>query len=149
MNGGHPPSSSHSAVQNMTPLISQHTSEKLNNVPSEYDIGKLCTEDPISVSRKFSLKFHAFFRIIIQKGAVLGTVDHFYWKKEYQARGAPHYHILLWIRDAPVIGLDESCKILSWLEERITCQIPDKRSDPKLHRLVTKYQMHKCSKYCK
>ena len=34
---------------------------------------------------------------------VLGTADH-YWKKEYQARGAPHYHILLWIRDAPVIG---------------------------------------------
>ena len=31
------------------------------------------------------------------KGAVLGTVDNFYWKKEYQARGAPHYHILLWI----------------------------------------------------
>ena len=23
---------------------------------------------------------------------MLGTVDHFYWKKEYQAQGAPHYH---------------------------------------------------------
>ena len=28
---------------------------KVNNVPPSYDIGKLCTEDPISVSRKFSL----------------------------------------------------------------------------------------------
>ncbi len=48
------------------------------------------------------LKFHAFFRTVILKGEVLGKVDHFYWKKEYQARGAPHFHVLLWIRDAPV-----------------------------------------------
>jgi len=66
----------------------------VNNVPSSYNIGKLCTEDPISVSIKFSKKFHAFFSTIMVKGEVLGKVDHFYWKKEYQARGAPHYHVL-------------------------------------------------------
>ena len=65
--------------------------------------GKLCVEDPISVSRKFSLKFHAFFRKVLIKEEVLGKVDHFYWKKEYQNHGAPHYHVLLWIHDAPVI----------------------------------------------
>lgn len=61
----------------------------------------------------FSLKFHAFFHTVIIKGAVLGTVDHFYWKKEYQARGAPHYHILLWIRDAPVIGQDDPDEVFT------------------------------------
>ena len=50
---------------------------KLNNVPPTYNIGKLCTEDPISVSRKFSLKFHAFFKTVLLKGEVLGTVEHF------------------------------------------------------------------------
>jgi len=33
----------------------------VNNVSSRYDIGKLYTEDPISVSIKFSKKFRAFF----------------------------------------------------------------------------------------
>ena len=66
---------------------------KVNHVPSSYIIGKLCTEDPISVS----LKHHPFFNTVIVKGAVLGTVDHFYWKKEYQAHVAPHYRILLWV----------------------------------------------------
>ena len=56
----------------------------VNNVPEGYDVGKLCTEDPISVSRQFSLKFHAFFNKIIIKGKVLGAVDHYMWKKEYQ-----------------------------------------------------------------
>jgi len=81
----------------------------VNNVSSSCDIGKLYTEDPISVSIKFSNKFHAFFNTVLMKGKVLGKVDHFYWKKEYQARGVPHYHVLLWIQDAPVIGQDDPC----------------------------------------
>ena len=85
---------------------------KVNNVPSTYNIGRLCTEDPLSVSRQFSYKFKSFFKIVVRNNAILGTVDHYYWKKEYQARGAPHYHILLWIRDAPVIGKDPPEKVI-------------------------------------
>jgi len=55
----------------------------LNNVSSSYDIGNLCTADPISI--RFSKKFHAFFNTVLMKGEVLSKVDHFYWKKEYQA----------------------------------------------------------------
>ena len=64
-------------------------------------------------------------------------------------RGAPHYHVLLWINEAPVIGVDSEITVLKWIQERITCRIPDKDTNPELHRLVTKYQMHKCSSYCK
>ena len=60
-----------------------------------------------------------------------------------------HYHVLLWIRDAPVIGVDDPEKVLGWIQEKITCHIPDKESNPELHSLVTRYQMHKCSAYCK
>ena len=122
---------------------------KVNDASPKYNVAKLCVEDPVSVSRKYSLKFHAFFREIIIKGRVLGVVDHFYWKKEYQNRGAPHYHVLLWIRDAPVIDRDEPEKVLDFIQERITCSIPEEKGSPELHRLVTRYQLHKCSKYCK
>ena len=85
------------------------------NVSSKYPIGKQCTEDPVSVSRKFSLKFHAFLRKVIVNGEILGKVDHFYWKTEYQARGAPHHHVIVWIRDAPVIDKDIPDKVLAWI----------------------------------
>ena len=39
--------------------------------------------------------------------------------------------------------------MLAWLQERITCRIPDRDTDPDLHRLVTRYQLHKCNAYCK
>ena len=51
------------------------------------------------------------------------------------------YHVLLWIRNAPVVGQDEPEEILAWLHARITCHIPDVKSDPDLYRLVTRYQM--------
>ena len=66
------------------------------------------------------------------KGAVLGEVTHSFWKKEYQSRGAPPYHVLLWINDAPVIGVDPEHVVTEWIDKRISCHI-------RLHRLVTKY----------
>ena len=122
---------------------------KVNDHPPSYPISKLCIEDPVSVSRKFSANFHHLFYTILLKGSVLGVVLHFFWKKEYQARGAPHYHVLLWIQDAPVIGKSDPKDVLAWIQERITCKIPDAALNPELHALVTKYQMHKCTNYCK
>ena len=122
---------------------------KINDVPDNYPIGRLCTEDPISVSRKFSQKFHAFWQKVLIKGEVLGKVNHFYWKKEYQNRGAPHYHAIVWIDGAPVAGKDKPEAVKSFIEKRITCRIPDKDESPELHRLVTRYQLHKCSAYCR
>ena len=48
----------------------------------------------------------------------------------------------MWIRDAPVIGQDDPENILEWIDERITCHIPDEKNNPDLHRFVTRYQMH-------
>ena len=64
------------------------------------------------------------------------------------ARCSTLSHILLWIDGAPVIGIDPDDKVLSWIQERITCHIPDKHTDPELYSLVTSYQMHRCSGYC-
>ena len=39
--------------------------------------------------------------------------------------------------------------MLAWIQQRVTCHTPDKDGSPELHRLVTRYQLHKCSSYCK
>uniref|UniRef100_A0A1X7UBF0 Helitron helicase-like domain-containing protein n=1 Tax=Amphimedon queenslandica TaxID=400682 RepID=A0A1X7UBF0_AMPQE len=70
---------------------------KVNNAPQSYSISRLCTKDPVSVSRQFSHKFKDFFNIVILQRGVLGKVEQYYVKKEYQMRGAPHYHILQWL----------------------------------------------------
>ena len=42
-------------------------------------------------------------------------------------------HILLWIDGAPVAGKDDDDVVLQWIQERITCRIPDKTTNPGLH----------------
>ena len=37
---------------------------EVNDVPNSYLVSKLCAEDPLSVSRKFSKKFHNFSRLL-------------------------------------------------------------------------------------
>ena len=54
----------------------------------------------------------------------------------------------MWIEGAPVIGIDPPEDVLSFIQNIITCNIPDKETDPELHHLVTTFQMHKCSGYC-
>uniref|UniRef100_A0A1X7TYX2 Helitron helicase-like domain-containing protein n=1 Tax=Amphimedon queenslandica TaxID=400682 RepID=A0A1X7TYX2_AMPQE len=63
---------------------------------------------------------------ILQRG-VLGKLEQYYDKKEYQMRGAPHYHILLWIQNAPVVDIDHPEEVCSFIQDRITCHIPDMR----------------------
>jgi hypothetical protein len=121
----------------------------VNDVPASYNNGTLCAEDPVSVSRQFSYKFKTFLKDLIIKGKILGEVSMYYWKKEYQARGAPHYHMMLWIKGAPMVGKDPPEKVLEWIEQRMTCAIPDSNLSPELHRLVQRYQLHKCNNYCK
>ena len=64
-------------------------------------------------------------------------------------RGEPHYHMLLWIENAPVVGIDRPEEVCSFIQDRIMCHIPDSNTSPDLNSFITKYQMHKCSKYCK
>ena len=85
---------------------------KVNDVPDSYPTSKLCVEDPISVSRKFSQKFHDFFQTVILKGDVLGRINYYFY---YQAQGAPHYHMILWIDGAPTVGDDEPEVVLRWI----------------------------------
>lgn len=84
---------------------------------------------------------------MIIKGEVLGRVTDYFRKKEYQSRGAPHHHILLWLEGAPVAGTDKDEVVLKWIQERITWRIPEEASNPELHQLVTKCQHHKCNPY--
>ena len=48
----------------------------------------------------------------------------------------------------PVAGRDDDDVVLKFVQDRISCRIPEEDSNPELHRLVTKYQYHKCNSYC-
>ena len=54
--------------------------KKVNGIPLDQKVnsGKFYTQDPISVTCQFSHKFNSFFRTMMEKGKVLGEVEHYY-----------------------------------------------------------------------
>ncbi|XP_078502941.1 uncharacterized protein LOC144761457 [Lissotriton helveticus] len=87
--------------------------------------GELCSLDPVNVCRYFNHRFEAMMSFITnKKNPPLGEVLDFFWRKEHQARGAPHIHMLLWIKDAPKFGTDSDETVMSFIEEYSTCAVP-------------------------
>lgn len=106
------------------------------------DVGPVC--------RYYHQKLSAMLAFLAEPGGgPLGVIEHFVWRREYQTRGAPHWHTLLWVKDAPVLGKSSSEEVAKFIQDHITCEIPDKKTFPTLHAKVTKYQQHHCNNYCK
>lgn len=84
------------------------------------------------ISRVFRLKVATLIHLLI-KGKLFGERVCFMYTIEWQKRGLPHAHILLWLKTkirAPEIDLV------------ISAEIPDENTDPILHKIVTDNMIH-------
>ena len=110
---------------------------------------ELCAMDPVNVSIHFQKKWTAIFSKLINcKDGIFGEVEDFFYRIEYQARGAGHTHTLLWIKDVPIIGKSTEEEVKSYIQKIATCEMPDADTSPTLHELVSRFQVHRCNSYC-
>lgn len=97
-------------------------------------------EDRFDLSdRVFKMKLHEFVQDLARVG-IFGKAVARVHAIEFQKRGLPHCHLLLWLKH----------KIRSHEIDKFVCaEIPNPVKSPRLHRIVTNFMMHACSpKYC-
>lgn len=104
--------------------------------------------DPAIASIFIELKFKAMMAFLLSDSHPLGVIVHFFWRREYQSRGLQHFHIMLWVKNAPIIGKPNDAEIADFITKYISCVIPDKNNFPTLYQRVTKYQSHCHNSYC-
>lgn len=99
---------------------------------------------PVVVERHFMYRVHVFMDYLTKDPKVLGgkVSDHFF-RIEFQRRGSPHVHMILWLENMPDLKSDEGIAII---DRVVTCELPE---DPNQRRLVETYQRHSHSSYCK
>ena len=82
---------------------------------------RLVRSDPVTVARYFDFRVQQFIKtFIFSDTAPLGTIKDFFYRIEFQQRGSPHIHGLLWIEDAPQYGTDKIEKIEKYIADIIS-----------------------------
>ncbi|XP_078521565.1 uncharacterized protein LOC144790723 [Lissotriton helveticus] len=92
---------------------------------------KACDRHDI-VARVFNLKVKTLMKLLTQQG-IFGSAKAYIFTIEWQKRGLPHVHILLWLE--PKIHADDVDLIIS-------AELPDPINDPKLFLIVKKNMIH-------
>lgn len=109
---------------------------------------QLVANDPVSASRFIDNKFKAMLDFICLPDHPIGEITHFFWRREYQGRGIQHFHLLIWIKDAPILSISPNEEVGNFIQKYVTCRMPSKDVSPNLHRRVDTHQRHKHNSYC-
>ena len=103
--------------------------------------------NPVTAARHFQFRLNTFFIDFLKSTAKpLGEIVDFAICIEFQARGSPHAHTVIWVKDAPKFGINEDKEVTDFIDKYVTCCKP---KDGKLRELVLLLQEHKHSTYCK
>ena len=97
--------------------------------------------NPVVAASHFQHRLNIFFKDFLgRKANPIGKLKDYMIRIEFQARGSPHAHIILWIEDAPELGVQSDEEVAAFINEHQTCAIPD--DDQDLKTLVMSVQRH-------
>ena len=104
--------------------------------------------NPVTAARHYQYRLNTFFQDFLKSPTnPLGELVDYVIRIEFQARGSPHAHCVLWVKDAPKYGVDDNANVCQFIDKYITCSIP--ADEGKLKDLVLLVQQHRHSSYCK
>ena len=77
-------------------------------------------ENPVPVDQMFESRIDSFFRyFLLSKANPLGPISEYIQKIEFQVRGTPHAHCLLWVKDAPRVDENSDDEVCEFVDRYI------------------------------
>lgn len=133
-------------------IIAEQTTGK---VLSDNEINELTYEqkasmirnDPASAARHFDYRLQAFFTNMLRHASILGQLKYYFYRIEFQMRGSPHCHAILWYADGPEMKASTDEAILEFFNDKITAELPGDNDE--LNTLVNRVQRHTHSVACR
>ena len=102
---------------------------------------ELLRRNPVTAAKLFDFRWHCFLREVLMSVCnPIGKITDYYYPVEFQQRGSPHIHSLLWVQDAPVIDKNTDAEVVEFVDKYVTCEIP--AQDETLLEIVTSVQTH-------
>lgn len=94
--------------------------------------------DPVTCARHSDFQISHFVNhFLISEVAPLGKVGDWFYRVEYQQWGLPRIHMLIWLENATVFGIDDDVRVTvvtAFINKGISCKQP--ADNPELLKLV-------------
>ena len=95
----------------------EYTDNELENLNWE-DRCRLIQGDPVTCARHFDYQVNQFINnFLLSKAAPLGKIADWFYRVEYQQRGSPHIHIVIWLENAPTFGVDFDYDVVKFIDK--------------------------------
>ncbi|XP_071963825.1 uncharacterized protein [Antedon mediterranea] len=136
----------------MTTLLNQSGDQRNIEELEWADKCNLLKSNPVTVARMFDKRFHTFLKnVILSEAQPIGKVVDYFYRIEFQMRGSPHVHMLVWVENAPIFGTDKDNEVINFVDKYISCAVPCETVDRELNEIVKSVQIHskRHSKSCK
>ncbi|GJT50942.1 hypothetical protein Tco_0977099 [Tanacetum coccineum] len=114
----------------------KHESQFISQTPVTFDLESPSTEQVRLSSHQSSLLTSDRRQELKGKMATRQFSCSVVYTIEFQKRGLPHCHILLWLET------EDKITTTGKIDEYISAEIPNKDEDPELYQLVTDHMMH-------
>ena len=122
----------------------EYTDEQVNNLTWEQKI-KLVQADPVTCSRYFDHRVHEFINSVLKSDhKPIGKLTDYFYRVEFQQRGSPHIHMIVWIENAPKFNVNTNAEITAFVDEFLQCCVDDQEM-----KHLTDIQIHKHSRTCR
>ena len=145
-----------SAADMKWPEVIQSIAKQYGTIYTEQEVLELpwrlksmwLRSNPVTPARMFQYRLDAFVITFLKSSAQpIGEVIEYVIRIEFQARGSPHAHTLIWIKDAPKLGYADEADVKAFIDKYISCSLPD--DDQELRALVEGLQIHRHSPTCR
>ena len=98
-------------------------------------------KNSVTAARQFQYRLDTFFNDFLCSNAKpSGEIVDYFIRIEFQARGSPHAHTIIWVKDAPKINVNPDEVICKFVDKYQCCEINDHSA---------KFQSHKHSATCR
>ena len=106
---------------------------------------KLVQKDPVTCSRYFDHRVQEFLNTILKSSSEpVGKLLDYFYRVEFQQRGSPHIHMLVWVENAPTLETRSKEEIIEFVDKYLTCS-----SDNEKTANLVNLQSHKHSRTCR
>jgi len=123
-----------------------YTDQYIQNEMSFEDKCRLVSAHPIACSRYFNERVKQFVNLILTtQQSPFNQAEDYVYRVEFQQRGSPHIHGLLWISTAPKLDVHTHEEICQYIDKCISCSLDV--SDDELP--FIKLQLHRHSRTCR